>query len=176
MSRLRLGEWLAAIGAAGLFITLFFDWFAVDWDGVQSQLPAGMRIGQGGLHGVVDVSLGSGWSTLGWLMVALLCVQILGGASLAYMTLKRTAPAWPMGAGILTWTVGGLIWLVLLVRVTIAQPGPDAMVAVQASAYLGLFFALVIPVGGFLSIHDERTHAAEARAYTPPAPRTAPGA
>jgi hypothetical protein len=107
-------------------------------------------------------------------MVVLLCVSILGGLSLAYMTLKRTAPAWPMGAGILTWTLGGLIWLVLLVRVTIAQPGADAYVSVQAPAYLGLFFALVIPVGGFLSIYDERTRTAEALAYTPPAPRTAP--
>jgi hypothetical protein len=153
MSRVRVGEWVAAIGAVGLFITLFFEWFA---------------------EGPASVSLGSGWSTLGWLMDVLLCISILGGLSLAYMTLKRTAPAWPMGAGILTWTVGGLIWLVLLVRVTIAQPGPDALVAVQAPAYLGLFFALVIPVGGFLSIKDERTHTREALAYTPPTPRTAP--
>jgi hypothetical protein len=150
MSRLRVGEWVAGIGAVGLFITMFFTWF---------EGPA---------------SSGSGWSTLGWFMDLLLCVSILGGAALAYMTLKRTAPAWPMGAGILTWTLGGLIWLVLLVRVTIAQPGPDAYVAVQAPAYLGLFFALAIPVGGFLSIKDERTHTREALAYTPPTPRTAP--
>jgi hypothetical protein len=155
MSRLRVGEWVAAIGAAGLFITLFFDWFRV-------QAPLGTP------------PLTSGWSSLGWFMDLLLCISMLGGASLAYMTLKRTAPAWPMGAGMLTWALGGLIWLILLVRVTIAQPGVDAYVSVQAPAYLGLFFALAIPVGAFLSIRDERTHTAEARAYMPPPARTAP--
>jgi hypothetical protein len=146
MSRLRAGEWVAAISAVGLFVTLFFDWFGAS----------------------------SGWSSLGWLMDVLLCVSMLGGAALAYMTVRQTAPAWPVGAGVLTWTLGGLIWLVLLVRVTIAQPGTDALVSVQAPAYLGLLFALLIPVGAFLSIRDERTHTPEALAYAPPPPRTAP--
>ena len=172
MSRLRLGEWVAAIGAVGLFVTLFFDWFGAEPGPASSSSFEG-----GGILNLLNTyseGHASGWSTLGWFMDVLLCVAIVGGLSLASMTLKRTAPAWPMGAGILTWTLGGLIWLVLLVRVTIAQPGPDALMAVQAPAYLGLLFALLIPVGGFLSIRDERTHTPEALAYTPPTPRTAP--
>jgi hypothetical protein len=34
---------------------------------------------------------------------------------------------------------------------------------------------LLIPLGAFLSIRDERTDSPEARAYTPPAARPAPG-
>ena len=160
---MRAGEWVAALGAAGLFVMLFFDWFGLD-----SAFRATLRANGG------DVSL-TGWGSLGWFMVVLVCVLILGGAALSYMTVKRASPAWPVGAGALTWIVGSLIFLVLVVRVCIAQPGPDTFVAVQAPAYLGLLFAFLIPLGGFLSLRDERTQSAEALAYMPPPARTAPG-
>jgi hypothetical protein len=102
-------------------------------------------------------------------------VLIFGGLALSYMTVKRASPAWPVGAGVLTWVVGSLIFLVLLVRVTIAQPSVDEFVAVQAPAYLGLVAAFLVPLGAFLSIRDERTASAEARAYVPPPPRSVPG-
>jgi hypothetical protein len=109
----------------------------------------------------------------------LLCVAIFGGAVLSYMTVKRASPAWPVGAGVLTWLVGSLIFLILLIRVAL-QPGLGAglsnePVLVEAPAYLGLLFALLIPLGGFLSLRDERTDSPEARAYMPPPARTAPG-
>ena len=47
--------------------------------------------------------------------------------------------------------------------------------ASSSPAYLGLLFAVLIPLGGFLSLKDERTDSPEARAYTPPPARTAPG-
>jgi hypothetical protein len=162
MSRLRAGEWVAALGAVGLLVLLFFDWFAVEAGAGASAAAAGLA------HT-------SGWGALGWFMDVLLCVAIAGGLAMFYMTVKRASPAWPVGAGVLTWTVGALIVLVLLVRVTVAQPGQDALVAVQLPAYLGLACAALIPVGAFLSLHDERTDSPEARAYTPPPARTAPG-
>jgi hypothetical protein len=146
MSRMRAGEWLAALGAAGLLVLMFFDWFEA-----------------------------SGWSTLGWFMDALVCVAIFGGLALSYMTFKRASPAWPVGAAVLTWIVGSLIFLVLLVRVTITQPGADELVSVQLPAYLGLLCAALIPAGGFLSIRDERKDSAEARDYMPPPARSVPG-
>jgi hypothetical protein len=151
MTRLRAGEWLAGAAALGLLVLMFFHWFSAGGEGA------------------------SGWSTLGWFMDALVCVAIFGGLALSYMTLKRASPAWPVGAGVLTWTVGSLIFLVLLVRVTTFQPGPDALVSVQLPAYLGLLCALLIPVGGFLSLRDERTDSAEARDYMPPPARSVPG-
>ncbi|MCW2984978.1 MAG: hypothetical protein JWR63_2548 [Conexibacter sp.] len=151
MTRMRLGEWVAGAGAVGLFVLLFFRWF----DG-----PA-----RGG----------SGWTTLGWFIDLLLCVAIFGGLALSYMTVKRASPAWPVGAGVLTWTFGALIFLVLLVRVTITQPGVDELISVQLPAYLGLLCALLVPVGGFLSLSDERTDSAEARDYQAPPARSVPG-
>jgi hypothetical protein len=165
MSRIRVGEWVAALGAVGLLVLLFFDWFGGGPNFVETFKANGNGTGP---HL-------SGWGALGWFMDVLLCVAIFGGLALSYMTVKRVSPAWPVGAGVLTWVLGTLIFLVLLVRVTIAQPGVDALVSVQLPAYLGLLCALLIPVGGFLSLRDERTDSPEARAYTPPPARTAPG-
>jgi hypothetical protein len=167
MSRMRTGEWVAAIGAVGLFVMLFFDWFSVDGQsaGWNAYAPAGVHL--------------SGWGSLGWFMDLLLCVAIIGGASLSYMTVRRASPAWPIGAGVLTWIVGSVIVLVLAIRVAV-QPGlglglSNEPVLVEAPAYVGLLFAFLIPLGGFLSIRDERTRTAESLAYTPPPARTAPG-
>lgn len=152
MSRLRAGEWLAGLGALALLVLMFFDWFG------------------GALAGSA-----SGWSTLGWFMDVLVAVAIFGGFALSYMTVKRASPAWPVGASVLTWTLGSLIFLILLVRVTIAQPGQDALVSVELPAYLGLVAAALIPLGGLLSLRDERTASPEARAYVPPPARSVPG-
>jgi hypothetical protein len=170
VSRLRAGEWVAALGAGGLLIVLFADWFSI----------SGRKAGWTGytpLHGTLHEA---GWTSLGWLMSALLVIAIAGGLSLSYMTVKRASPAWPVGAGVLTWVGGSLIFLILLVRVTIAQPGlgiglRDAAVGVELPAYAGLCFAFLIPLGAFFSLHDERTQSAEALAYTLPPARTAPG-
>src|SRR4029079_18195754 len=57
VSRLRAGEWTAAIGATALLVTLFLDWF-----------------------GPADES---GWSSLGWVTLALCVAAIACGAWLA---------------------------------------------------------------------------------------------
>jgi hypothetical protein len=168
---MRAGEWVAAAGAVGLFILMFFDWF-----GVSVSSPSARDAADGVTAHVVYTSGSlSGWSTLGWFMDILVCVLIFGGLALSYMTVKRASPAWPIGAAVLTWIVGSLIFLVLLVRVTIAQPSIDELLAVQPAGYLGLACAALIPAGGFLSIRDERTRTAEARDYMPPPARSVPG-
>jgi hypothetical protein len=163
VSRLRVGEWVAAIGAVGLLATLFADWFSVD-------TPPGLHL-IGTLHT-------TGWASLGWLLVALLVIVALGGLGITYMTLARTSPAWPVGMSVLTIAVGGLTFLILLVRV-LTQPGlgaslPNRLVVVEAPAYLGLLFTALIPVGAWLALRDERLDAPES-AYTPPPARPVPG-
>ncbi|HET6505957.1 MAG TPA: hypothetical protein VFG42_04150 [Baekduia sp.] len=161
MSRMRVGEWVAGAGAVALLVLMFFDWFSLS--------------AADGRHVVLLAGSLTGWSSLGWLMDLLVAIAIFGGLALSYMTVKRASPAWPVGAAVLTWILGSLIFLVLLVRVTIAQPGPDAFVDVTLAGYLGLVAAALVPLGAFLSIRDERTDSAEARAYTPPPARSVPG-
>jgi hypothetical protein len=176
MNRLRAGEWVAAAGAVGLFIVLFFDWFAVSIEHPPPDPASGVLAL---LDGIVTGSL-SGWANLGWFMDVLLCVAIVGGLSLSYMTAKRTSPAWPVGAAVLTVGLGALIALALALRLLDLGGDTDLrfddklVTSVQLPAYLGLLFMVLIPLGGFLSLKDERTDSPEARAYTPPAPRPAP--
>jgi hypothetical protein len=176
VNRLRLGEWVAALGAVGLFVVLFFDWFGVS---IESPVPDS---GSGVLNLLNTQSTGSlsGWSNLGWFMDLLLCVAIVGGLSLSYMTVKRTSPAWPVGAAVLTVGLGTVIAIALALRLLDLAGDTHLgavkfVTSVQLAAYLGLLFAILIPLGGFLSLKDERTDSPEARAYTPPAPRPAPG-
>jgi hypothetical protein len=176
MNRLRAGEWVAAVGAVGLFVVLFLNWLDVSIESPQPDSASGVL----NLLNTLSTGSLSGWSNLGWLMDVLLCVAIIGGLSLSYMTVKRTSPAWPIGAGVLTVALGAVIALVLAVRL-LDLAGDESsgagklVVDVQLPAYLGLLFAILIPVGAFLSIRDERTDSPEARAYTPPPARTAPG-
>jgi hypothetical protein len=170
MNRLRGGERIAALGSAGLFVSLLLNWFSVDGHAIgwTSYMP----LGSGGPHL-------SGWGSLGWFMDVLLCLAIFGGASLSYMTVRRTSPAWPIGAGVLTTALGSVIFVALAIRVA-TQPSlgiglSNKPVLVEAPAYLGLLCALLIPLGAFLSIKDERTDSPEARDYVQPPARTAPG-
>jgi hypothetical protein len=171
MSRLRAGEYVSALGAVGLLAMLFFDWFGLAFDAGASQ-----SIGSANLVGVRAHSSLSGWSTLGWFMDVLLVVAIIGGLCLPYMVAKRTSPAWPVGAAVLTVGVGFAVLLILAVRLlSLAEDKGPLVVGVQLAAYLGLAFMALIPIGAFLSLKDERTDSSEARDYVPPPARTAPG-
>jgi hypothetical protein len=181
VTRLRAGEWLAGLGGAGLFVLMFFGWFGADLDAIRFDADRHGSFGAGGLLNTLstystNTATADGWSSLGWFMVVLVCLQLLGAGMLVYLTVKRASPAWPVGAGVLTWILGSAIWLVLVLRVCVFQPGPDALIAVHWAAYAGLACSALIPLGGLLSIRNERTRTPESLAYMPPPARTAPGA
>ncbi|QEC48853.1 hypothetical protein FSW04_15585 [Baekduia soli] len=169
MRRMRLGEWAAAIGALGLLATLFLDWFGVD-------LATRQR---GRVHvGLFDAVHLSGWGSLGWVVDVPLALTIAGGLAIVYATLRRVSPAWPVGASVLTTTVGWLTFLVLLVRV-LTQPSlgaglSNAEVSVRWPAYLGLVFTAMVAAGAWQVLRDDRVDAPES-AYVPPPARPVPG-
>jgi hypothetical protein len=167
--RLRSGELLAGAGAVALLVLLFFDWFLPE---VRPRIveTSGRVVG-------AEPHL-SGWTSLGWVLLVLLLVVIVLAIWLAASTLFEAAVSQPVAAGVLLSAVATVTFVVLLVRVTIAQPGlgtglADEAVAVQLPAYLGLVAMAVILVGGWRSMADERTGAAESE-YTPPPARPAP--
>jgi hypothetical protein len=148
VTRLRVGEWLAAIGAAGLLVTLFLPWFG---DAVSS----------------------SPWDNLGWVTIAFVLVTIAAGAWLVVATAVARPLAQLVAAAVLAATIGTFGFVVLALRVLVFQPGPNDLIALRYGAYLGLLAALLVAVGGWWAIKDERTDA-PASAYTPPPPRPAP--
>ena len=147
MSRLRAGEWLAGVGAAVLFVTLFLDW--------------------------VGPARESGWSSLGWLVLLLALTAVACAAGLVIATVAARPLAQVVAGAVLTATLGTVAFVALALRALVFQPGPNDVVALRYGAYLGLLAALLTAVGGWWTIADERTDAPES-AYTPPVPRPAP--
>ena len=171
MSRLRAGEWLAVVGAAALLVTLFLPWFGVE-------LPSAGEQGRGsGALGVVGSystgSWGSGWDALGWLTIGLALAAIGCAVWLALANALNRPVAQAVAAGVLTASIGTFAFVVLALRALVFQPGSNEIVTVRYGAWLGLLAALILAVGGWWAIKDERTEAPES-AYTPPEPRPPP--
>jgi fucose 4-O-acetylase-like acetyltransferase len=153
--RIRLGEALLGTGAIALFVLLFADWF------------------KGG-----GVSA-SGWSSIGWVLDILFVVVILLALTTVALTAVGAKPAIALGPGVITVTVAVITLPIALVRVLITQPALDIglgneAVKVQVAGYLGLVALIMIVVGAWITIADERTDAPDS-AYTPPPPRAVPG-
>jgi hypothetical protein len=153
--RIRLGEALAAIGAIGLFVLLFADWF------------------EGG-----GVSR-SGWSSLGWGLVVLLVAVMAVAAVMVVSTVARAKPAIIVGSAVTTAVVGIVTLPIALLRVLVTQPDLDlglgnGDVTIQTAGYLGILALALITAGAWITLADERTDAPES-AYTPPPARPVPG-
>jgi hypothetical protein len=153
--RIRLGEALAAIGAIGLFVLLFGDWF------------------EGG-----GVSRSS-WSSLGWGLVVLLVAVMAVAAVMVVSTVARAKPAIIVGSAVTTAVVGIVTLPIALLRVLVTQPDLDlglgnGDVTIQTAGYLGILALALITAGAWITLADERTDAPES-AYTPPPARPVPG-
>ena len=166
MSRLRAGEWTAAVGAAALVATLFLPWFEVDLPGTVGNVVNAALAEQGET---------SGWSTLGWLVIVFALVAIGCGAWLAIANATARPVAQLVAASVLTATAGTVAFVVVALRALVFQPGPNDLVGLRYGAWLGLLAALALAVGGWWATKDDRTDAPES-AYTPPEPRPAPPA
>lgn len=156
MTRIRAGEALMAIGAVGLFVLLFADWF--EGAGVSR----------------------SGWSSLGWVLIVLLVALIAVALVTVVSTVARAKPAIIVGSGVTTAALAIVTLPIALIRVLLTQPDLDlglgnTAVSIQTAGYLGLVALVLIAVGAWIMLADERTGAPES-AYTPPPPRPIPGA
>ncbi len=151
--KLRAGETLAVLSAIALAIVLTQTWF---------EMP-----------GIAK----SGWSGLGWFMVLLLGLLIALSVAMAVTTQLRSPVAWPIGLAVITSGIGIITVPVLAVRI-LTQPdlgvgASNAVVDLRAAALFGFLLALLIPVGSWLAMGDERTDSADS-AYDPPEPRPLP--
>jgi hypothetical protein len=173
VSRLRAGEWTAAVGAAALLVTLFLPWFSVELP----QQTVQQQVGGGRVLNVLQTyavdSWGSGWDSLGWLIIVI-ALAAVGCATWLVLANATGGPvAQTVAASVLTATAGTLAFVVLALRALVFQPGPNDIVVLRYGAWLGLLAALVLALGGWWAMKDERTDAPES-AYTPPEPRPAP--
>jgi hypothetical protein len=128
LRRLRSGELLAGLGAAGLLLDMFLSWF-----GGRSAWQS-MPIGR-----VVLVAL------------------VVCGLTIVVLTVTSRTVAMACSAAAITVGVGGLALLLVVYRVVVDEPGPNATVAVRTGAYVGLALVLGVVVGAWRTLADERT-------------------
>ena len=137
LRRLRSGELLTAAGAIGLAVVLFVDWFGGE----------------------------SGWSTL-TVGRGLLVLTIALALTFVFITLSARAVSMATSSATVTVAFSTLTLLYLLIRVGIDEPGVNALVSVDAGAYLGVLCVVAIIVGAWRSIADERTASAISQRQT----------
>jgi hypothetical protein len=141
MRKVRTGELVAAAAGVLLAIAMFLPWYGLR--GRAATITAWEAFS------VVDLVL----ALVAVLAIALLVVQVAG-----------RGPAGPVALGVITGTLS-LVAVVLVAFRILDQPGPNEFVTVRAGAWLGLLATVLIAVGTWLSLTDERP-----RPVDPPAP------
>ena len=152
LRRLRTGEVLALGAAVLLAVVLGLDWFLLS--------TPDARVGQ---HE-------SGIRSIGWFAALLLVIAIALALTLAWTTLTNRPAAVPVVMAVLT-TVFGILGTIAVLTRLVLQPGlgvdaGNADVDVQLPAWLGLASILLLTVGGWKSMGDERTDTREAQEQT----------
>jgi len=129
LTRIRLGELLAAAGAVCLIVSLTLPWYATP-------------------EGNLDA-----WSTFGPAVV-LLILAAIAALVLLVATIAERTPALAVAAGV--WSVlFGLIGVVAAIVRVLERP--DHATSLCAGAWLALVGAVAVLLGSWQSIRDERT-------------------
>jgi hypothetical protein len=129
LTRIRLGELLAAAGAICLIVSLTLPWY----ENAEGKLSA--------------------WSTFGPAVVLLL-IATIAAVVLFLATITERSPALPVAAGV--WCVlFGLIGVIAAIVRVLERP--DHATSLCAGAWLGLVGAVAILAGSWQSMRDERT-------------------
>ncbi len=149
LRRLKLAEWTALVGAVGLVVTLFLNWYRV-----------GRR------------AHATGWDTLGWLTLTLLVIAILAAFALAVALVVSGVDAFNDPPGVVLAAFGPFALVALLIDL-LTPPWPSADLA--PAGWAGAVFAVIMVAGGLASLRDERT-TGFGRRYAAPASRPAPPA
>lgn len=169
MSRLRYGELLAAGSAVLLVVLLLLDWAKPETEVIRDPGARVPEQFEGAARSAVDAYVGryteSGFSTLGWPIVFLLLLLVVGALAIAFLTATDAPIASPITVTHLTIFVGLVSVVVLGIRLTVAQPTlgfddfDDAQVDVLAPAVLGWLATVGATAGAWLSLGDERLDA-----------------
>jgi hypothetical protein len=129
LRRLRSGELIALLGAACLIVSFTLPWYS----GPQGRLTA--------------------WDTFGPAVVLLLLSTVLALA-LAIANLAERSPAVPVALAIWGVLFGFVASVAAVVRLF---ERPSSLTSLCAGAWLALVGALLVLVGSWQSIRDERT-------------------
>jgi hypothetical protein len=145
LRRLRLGELLALAGAVCVIVSLFLPWY----ENAAGKLSA--------------------WDTFGPALV-LLIAAVAAALGLVLSTITERSTALPVAAGVWSTLFGIVAVIAAIVRVL---ERPEHATSLCAGAWLALAGAILMLVGSWQSMRDERPSLYEP-AEPPPLPPPAP--
>jgi len=128
LNRLRLGEWIATVGAVALAIFSFLPWF----QGPDGNLTAWDSFG------VVDV---------------LIILVVVSALTLTVTTLTERTTALPVASAVWTTLFAIVAFVGILLRVLIKPSGATGHCA---GSWLALLASALIVIGAWLSMRDDR--------------------
>jgi uncharacterized membrane protein len=129
LKRMRVGESLVLLGAIGVIVSLTLPWY----ENSSGKLSA--------------------WSTFGPAVV-LLMLAALVGLALVLFTVTERSTALPVAAAVWSTLLGILAVMAAIVRLL---ERPDGSFSLCAGAWVALAGAVLLVVGSWLSMRDERT-------------------
>jgi hypothetical protein len=172
ISKLRTGEWIAAIGGVILLVALFaFDWYEVTgFGGLLEQLGATVGVETG-------VRAWDGQGFFGTIANLVILAAGVAAIVLAGVTATSRNVALPVAASAITAGLGIAAVAMVLLRM-VFQPGPNDVVELRFGILLALIGAVIVAYGGWQSMKEEGTtfEAAREQVRTSVASQSAPPA
>jgi hypothetical protein len=128
LTRLRLGELLATVGAIALLVLTFLPWFS-------------------GPHGNLTA-----WDTFG-VVTVLIVLLVIAALALALFTVTERTTALPEAAAVWTTLLAMVTTIAILVRLLVK---PDGATGHCPAGWLALAASALVLAGAWLSMRDER--------------------
>jgi hypothetical protein len=154
MGRLRPADLLAGAAGVALLVVEFLPWYGVR--GVPSTVPQGSNGST--LYAPLLSTFTGGGEPTAWqaftLVDILLALCALVAVALVVVTATARGPAKPVAFAVLTTLAGLLATLLALFRLLVP---PKGFYELRYGVWLGFAAALLILVGGFLAMKDDRT-------------------
>lgn len=148
LKRVRLGEWIAGAGGVLLLVSLFFLGWYSPWGGWFTYTPLSREMF------TPDYPSANGWHThsiLRWFML----LTAIAALVLFIATLVQRTPAFSSAWAPVMTAIAFVTTVLVAYRVLINEPGPNAIISVEAGAWIGLFACALTTAGGYLSMRIE---------------------
>jgi hypothetical protein len=151
-SRIRASEWMVGAASAVLLASMFLSWYGLSGPLV----PTASRF-------VALKTTANGWQSLTVLRWLILVTAIFGLA-VWYLQGSRRSPALPISLTVITTVVALITSLAVIYRVVINEPGAYSQVNQRFGAFVGMFSAIAIFIGGYRSMRVDGIAQADAPA------------
>jgi hypothetical protein len=165
-ARLRLGEIVAGSSAVLLLVLMTLDWARPEESLLRdpgAELPPSLNsIAERAVGAFVNRLAQSGYTTLGWVLVAMILLLVAAALALVVVTVtERETPVLAVVAAVGTTFWALVVFVTLFLRLTLGQP--DLGLALTADrvkilgpAWFGLLCVAAIGAGGWLTLRDDR--------------------